>query len=85
VNTADDKPQSARSKLAGFQEEVVPSGEYGMILLDACSIHLLEDDATPSAGLIEYQGQKSGSFFLKRGQAQILIAKLRRPEPPEAS
>jgi hypothetical protein len=67
----NDNPQyqeTAREKLSrmGFKEEPWPTGEYSMILFDNCVSQLIEDDATPAAGLVQYDGQQRGSFFLTR-------------------
>jgi hypothetical protein len=81
-NTSEDNPQrqqTAREKLLRhFMEWPTPPREYGMILFENCVIHLIEDDASPSQGLIKYEGQQRGSFFLNRTQLQDLVSKLRK-------
>jgi hypothetical protein len=74
------RQQTAREKLTrmGFKEDPWPPGEYSMILFENCVIHLIEDDAIPSEGLVKYESQQRGSFFLKRTQLQELVAKLRK-------
>jgi hypothetical protein len=65
-----DNDHRLREKLSPhFKEQVVPD-EYGVILFENCVIHLIEDDAIPSEGLVKYDGQQRGSFFLKRTQLQ---------------
>jgi hypothetical protein len=63
-------------------QETIERGEYGVILLEGCIIHLFEDNANSPADLSQYDGEKSGSFFLRRSQLHALIAKLRNSAPP---
>jgi len=70
-----------RAQLSGhFEEWTSPPGEYGMVLVENCIIHMIEDDAIPDPALGEYGGQDAGAFYLRRSQANALLSKLRSRE-----
>jgi hypothetical protein len=81
ANVPKQREQTAREKLSGrFSEWTDSPGEYDMILFENCVIHLIEDDAIPSPGLVKYDGRQGGSFFLTRTQLQDMVSKLQSVE-----